>query len=195
MNNWFTVKVKYTKQLDNGTFKRVSEPYLLAALSFTDAEARIYEELGALIRGEFIITAITRTELHDIFFYEDSDIYYKCQIKFDSESDTGEDTKTKSVCQTFFTAAHSVKEANDRLKSELGGLMIDYQITLVAVTPIVDVFPFPEEGEDRAAADFERQVKKDVAKHVLGKQTVFSAAGSDKGEDEEIEDNFGEEEE
>ena len=45
MNNWFTVKVKYTKQLDNGTLKRVSEPYLLAAMTFTDAEARIYEEL------------------------------------------------------------------------------------------------------------------------------------------------------
>jgi hypothetical protein len=46
MNSWFTVKVKYTRQLENGTFKRVSEPYLLAAMSFTDAEARIYEELG-----------------------------------------------------------------------------------------------------------------------------------------------------
>ncbi len=42
MNSWFTVKVKYTKQLENGTFKRVSEPYLLAAMTFTDAEARIY---------------------------------------------------------------------------------------------------------------------------------------------------------
>ncbi len=66
MNSWFTVKVKYTKQLDNGTFKRVSEPYLLAAMTFTDAEARIYEELGALIRGEFIVTGISRTDIHDI---------------------------------------------------------------------------------------------------------------------------------
>jgi hypothetical protein len=56
MNSWFTVKVKYTKQLENGTFKRVSEPYLLAAMTFTDAEARIYEELGSSIRGEFQVT-------------------------------------------------------------------------------------------------------------------------------------------
>ena len=48
MNNWFTVKVKYTKQLENGTFKRVSEPYLLCAMTFTDAETRIYEELRVM---------------------------------------------------------------------------------------------------------------------------------------------------
>ena len=63
MNNWFTVKVKYKKQLENGTFKRVSEPYLLAAMTFTDAEARIYEELGSIIRGEFNVVGITRTEI------------------------------------------------------------------------------------------------------------------------------------
>ena len=67
MNSWFTVKVKYTKQLEDGTFKRVSEPYLVAAMTFTDAEARIYEELGSLIRGEFVVTGITRTDFHDIF--------------------------------------------------------------------------------------------------------------------------------
>ena len=67
MNNWMTVKVKYTKQLDNGALKRVSEPYLLAAMTFTDAEARIYEELGQIIRGEFNVVSIAREEIHDIF--------------------------------------------------------------------------------------------------------------------------------
>ena len=77
MNNWFTVKVKYTKQLDNGALKRVSEPYLLAAMTFTDAEARIYEELGQIIRGEFNVVGITRTEIHDIFAYDDVDTWFK----------------------------------------------------------------------------------------------------------------------
>ena len=51
MNSWFKVKVKYTKQLESGSFKRVSEPYLLSATTFTDAEARIYEELGTFKIG------------------------------------------------------------------------------------------------------------------------------------------------
>ncbi len=58
--SWFEVKVKYTKQLENGSFKRVTEPYLLAAITFTDAESRIYEELGNIIRGEFHVTSINR---------------------------------------------------------------------------------------------------------------------------------------
>ena len=115
MNNWFTVKVKYTKQLDNGTFKRVSEPYLLAAMTFTDAEARIYEELGSIIRGEFNVVGITRTEIHDIFAYDDADIWYKVKITYDSEA--ADDEKAKKVAQNFLVSAHSVKDAFDRMSS------------------------------------------------------------------------------
>lgn len=195
MNSWFTVKVKYTKQLDDGTFKRVSEPYLLAAMTFTDAEARIYEELGSLIRGEFIVTGISRTDIHDIYHYEDSDVWYKCKIAFESESDGGEGSKAKKVNQNFLVSAHSVKEAYERLKESLGGMMIDFQIPTISVSPIVDIFPFGDEGEDRAAVELERQVKEEVAAHVMGKKTVFSASGSDvDDEDSVIEDNFGEEE-
>ncbi len=199
MNSWFTVKVKYTKQLDNGTFKRVSEPYLLAAMTFTDAEARIYEELGSLIRGEFIVTGISRTDIHDIFHYEDSDVWFKCKISYESQADGGEDAKAKKVTQNFLVSAHSVKEAYERLKESLGGLMIDFQIPMISVSPIVDIFPFGDEGEDRAAVALEKQVKQEVAEHMMGRKTVFSAAGSDvddsDDEDSVIEDNFGEEEE
>ena len=56
MNNYFTVKVKYTKQLENGTFKRVTEPYLLTAMTFGNAETRIFEKLDEIVRGEFTFT-------------------------------------------------------------------------------------------------------------------------------------------
>lgn len=144
MNSWFTVKVKYTKQLDDGTFKRVTEPYLLAAMTFEDAEKRIYEELGALIRGEFIVKGIARTDIHDIFHYEDSEVWFKCKIKFESGDDGEEGSKTKKVIQNFLVSAHSVKEAYDRLHESLGGMMIDFQIPNIAVSPIFDIFPFEE---------------------------------------------------
>ena len=67
MISWFTVKLKYTKQLDNGTLKRVTEPYLVAAMTFTDAEARIYEEMGNAIRGEFTVSGISRTAIASFF--------------------------------------------------------------------------------------------------------------------------------
>lgn len=199
MNSWFTVKVKYTKQLDDGTFKRVSEPYLLAAMTFTDAEARIYEELGALIRGEFVVTGIARTDFHDIFYYEDADVWYKCKITYEAGGDGGEEgAKAKKVSQNFLITAHSVKEAYERMKESLGGMMIDYVIPSIIVSPIVDVFPFGDSGEDRVAVEFEKQIKEEVAQHVMGTKTVFSAPGSDvdelDDEDSVIDDQFGEEE-
>ena len=200
MNSWFTVKVKYTKQLEDGTFKRVSEPYLVAAMTFTDAEARIYEELGSLIRGEFMVTGITRTDFHDIYHYEDADVWYKCKITYEAGGDGGEEgAKAKKVSQNFIVTALSVKDAYERLKESLGGMMIDYMIPSITVSPIVDVFPFGDEQEDRVAADFEKQVKAEVAEHAMGTKTGFSAPGSDvdefeDDEDSVIDDQFGEEE-
>lgn len=143
MNNWFLVKVKYTKQLEDGTFKRVSEPYLLSAMTFTDAEARIYEELGNTIRGEFTVLSINRFDLHDIFHYEDADTWYKCKITYEAASDNVEEGgKAKKISHIILVSAHSVKEATERLNESLKGMMMDYTIPSVSISPIVDIFPF-----------------------------------------------------
>ncbi|MCH2224821.1 MAG: DUF4494 domain-containing protein, partial [Crocinitomicaceae bacterium] len=143
MNNWFTVKVKYTKQLDNGALKRVSEPYLLAAMTFTDAEARIYEELGQIIRGEFNVVGIARTEIHDIFAYEDADVWYKVKIRY--ESADAESEKARKVNQNFLVSANSVKEAYERIQESLSTLMVEFEIPSIIVSPIVEIFPYAEE--------------------------------------------------
>lgn len=143
MNNWFTVRVKYTKQLDNGALKRVSEPYLLAAMTFTDAEARIYEELGDIIRGEFNVVGIRPTEIHDIFAYDDSDVWYKCKVKYESmDADT---EKARKVTQNFLVSAASVEQAAERLNESLSTLMVDYEIPAIVVSPIVEIFPYTED--------------------------------------------------
>jgi hypothetical protein len=178
MNSWFTVKVKYTKQLENGTFKRVSEPYLLAAMTFTDAEARIYEELGSVIRGEFNVVGITRTELHDIFAYDDADTWYKVKVSYETEGDDEE--KKKKVSQNFLVSAHSVKDAYDRIKESLSTLLVDFQIPSIAISPIVEIFPFHE--------NLDREIeRKPLEKEpVAPKGKVFSAPGSDFEDEEEF---------
>jgi len=142
MNNWFTVKVKYTKQLDNGSLKRVSEPYLLAAMTFTDAEARINEELGQIIRGEFNVVGINRTEVHDIFAYDDADVWHKCKVRYETMDADSE--KSRKVNQNFLVTAGSVKQAYERIKESLSTLMVDFEIPSVVVSPIVEVFPYKE---------------------------------------------------
>ncbi len=196
MNSWFTVKVKYTKQLENGTFKRVSEPYLLAAMTFTDAEARIYEELGSVIRGEFNVVGITRTELHDIFAYDDADVWYKVKVTYEAEGD--EEEKKKKISQNFLVSAHSVKDAYDRIKESLSTLMVDFQIPSITVSPIVEIFPF-HENLDR---EIERKPIQVEEEESTPKGKVFSAPGSDiedeedllEEEDSELEDEYTDEE-
>jgi Domain of unknown function (DUF4494) len=144
--NWFTVKVKYTKQHADGSFSKVSEPYLVNAMTFTDAETRIYEELGNLIRGEFLVTGIARADYHDIFKYDDCDIWHKAKIKFESGGEDG--SKTKTVSQSFLVSSHSVKEAYDRIKESLHGMMIDFSVPSITISPIVDIFPFNDEVEE-----------------------------------------------
>lgn len=147
MNSLFTVRVKYTKQMDDGTFKRVSEPYLVAAMTFSDAETRIYEELGMTIRGEFLVSGISRTDIHDIFHYPDSDVWYKAKISYQSESEEG--SKSNKISQTLLVSAHSVEEAHQRLNESLKGMMIDYTIPSVSLSPLVDIFPFADSSESR----------------------------------------------
>ena len=180
MNNWFTVKVKYTKQLENGDFKRVTEPYLLAAMTFTDAEARIYEELGAVIRGEFNVTSISRTDFHDIFHYEDSDAWYKCKITY--EGATEDSDKPKKVTQNFLITAHSVKEAYERMQESLSTLMVDFMIPSITVSPIVDIFPYNEELDREISR---RPMEENETVESVSGRKVYSAPGSDVDEDEE----------
>ncbi|MFM2039382.1 MAG: hypothetical protein RL432_2321 [Bacteroidota bacterium] len=198
MNSWFTVRVKYTKQLENGTLKRVTEPYLLAAMTFTDAEARIYEELGSYIRGEFMVVGIARTDLSDIFQYEDSATWFKCKITYGIEEEEGD--KKKKVAQNFLVSAPDVKEAYGRMEESLAGLMIDYQVISIVSSPIVEIFPYRDEDVQSPAKkvqDFDEPVSSQ-------RGVVFSASGSDVEEEEvseepsndsSLEDHFDEEHE
>lgn len=145
MITWFTVKVKYTKEFQDGQIKRVSEPYLVDAPSFTEAEAKIYDELGSSVRGEFLITNIAKTEIADIFQYDDSDQWYKCKITYTSENaDNGEE---KKINQFFLITARNVKEAYERLHENLKPLMSAFEVVSIATSPIVEIFPHT--GEER----------------------------------------------
>ena len=194
MNNWFTVKVKYTKQLDNGALKRVSEPYLLAAMTFTDAEARIYEELGQIIRGEFNVVGIARTEVHDIFAYDDADIWYKVKVKYESADADSE--KAKKVTQNFLVSANSVKEAYERIKESLSTLLVDFEIPSIVVSPIVEIFPYAEnldkEISRRPLEEVQAEEEEEEDDTPNG-GAVFSASGSDE-DDEDLDEEEEEEE-
>ena len=167
-------------------------------MTFTDAEARIYEELGSSIRGEFLVTWIARTDVHDIFQYDDTEAWYKCKVTYDKVDD--EPDKKKTITQNFLVSADTVKEAYERVQESLGSLMIDFNITAVAASPIVEIFPYREEDVASPAKKV-AQVIEEIYENPAPKGVVYSASGADEdGEledissDSVIEDNFSEEE-
>ncbi len=71
--SWFETKVRYDKMMENGTQKKVNEPYMVDALSFTEAEARTIEEMTPFISGDFSISAVKRTNITEIFWNDAAD--------------------------------------------------------------------------------------------------------------------------
>ena len=138
MHNWFECKVSYEKMLENGMQKKVTEPYLVDALSFT--EARIIEEIRPFITGEFTVTDIKRARLSELFFNENGDRFYKIKVYFitlDEKSGAEKKTAAQMLAQ-----ATTLKEAIAVLEDGMKGTLADYTIASVTETQLMDVFPF-----------------------------------------------------
>lgn len=143
MNTWFECTAKYSKMDENGREKKVSETYLLDALSFTEAETRIYKELVTMVSGEFTVTRISKTKLAEIIPSEVGDRWYKSKvtfITFDEESG-----KEKRVSQFVLVFSDNVKSAYDQIIEAMKGMMADFEISGITESPIVDVFPYVPE--------------------------------------------------
>lgn len=140
MANWFECKVSYEKILENGMQKKVTEPYLIYALSFTEAEARIIEEIKPYISGEFTVTDIKRARYSEIFFESSGDRFYDCGIEFislDEKSGTEKKTKAKILVQ-----ASTLEQAMTTLSNGMKGTLSDYNSVSIRETKIMDVFPY-----------------------------------------------------
>lgn len=128
--------------------KKVTEPYLVDALSFTEAEARIIEEIRPFITGEFTVTDVKRARLSELFFNENGDRYYKVKVYFITQDEkTGAE---KKISAQMLAQASDLKEAIAVLEEGMKGTLADYVIASVSETPIMDVFPYeaPEEEKE-----------------------------------------------
>ena len=143
MSNWFECKVKYDKIMENGLPKSVSEPYLVDALSFTEAEARIIEEMKPYISGEFTVANIKRVKLADIFFDETGDKWYKAKLNYITlDEKIGAEKRTADF---MLIQAKDFATALATLTGEMGTTMIDYEVASITETAIMDVYRYETE--------------------------------------------------
>ena len=146
MRTWFLCKVKYAKENEQGLLKNITEQYLVDAVSFTEAEAVLYDRLASQIRGDFQVTGVSKSNIVDVFEYEDSDLWHKAKVTYlIVDGDSG---KEKLVVQYMIVTAQDVKEAYDRILQSLSNMLVSFRVPKVEETPIIEVFPYEKSEDD-----------------------------------------------
>lgn len=138
MHNLIETKITYDKVMENGAQKRVTESYMVDAMSFTEAEAKIIKEMTPFISGDFKVSAVRRAKINDLFNAGDGDRYYKAKLKFVTlDEKTGAE---KESPYNVLIQADDFEKAVDKVREGMRGTMADYRIHSVAETRIMDIF-------------------------------------------------------
>ncbi len=162
IKTWYNCVVRYMKVDDNGNESTASEHYLLDAVSYTDAEARIFEEMEQRVRGEFRVEKVTKTTINEVLYGSDDDDealddFYKVKvtgIEYDQEAD-----KEKRYNNYILVNADGVVDAVNKIHKhmEASDLGMDFVIPNVGITQIVDVFELAENQTVQKATTKERE--------------------------------------
>lgn len=140
MQTWFECKVKYTKVTESGKEQTVTENFLLDAVSFTDAETRITRQMQEMARGEFSVTDIKKSRIGEVFPYDTGEWWFKATINLVTvDEEAGKEKKMRTY---YLIMADDIKQALERLDGSLSYLVIPYVVSALAVSTIVDVFPY-----------------------------------------------------
>lgn len=167
MAQWIEVRARYDKMMENGSVKKVTEPYLVDALSCTEAEVRVTEELRAYISGDFSVSNVGKTKISEVFWDASGDRFYKVKVNFitlDEKTATEKRTATYILVQ-----ASSFKEAYGNFIDGMKGTMADYEIEAINETKLVDVYRADLLSEAEREADRmlrDPKVKRHVKKFV-----------------------------
>lgn len=154
---YFICGIRYGKVMEDGLEKKVTEQYVIDALSFTEAEERITEEMSAYISGEFDVKTCAFAPFTEIFFSGDdnADKWYKAKIDFISfDEKSGKEKRSHSY---YLVQAGSIGSALSNIDFVMGGTMIDYVVMSLQETPIIDVFEYKEKEDSDANGEAEAE--------------------------------------
>lgn len=139
-SDWYETKIRYEKTMDDGMQKKVTEQYVVDALSFTEAEASITEEMSSYISGEFKITDIKPAAYKEIFFSDNDndDRWYRVKLQFITIDEKTDKEKRSTV--NYLVQSATLPMAVKHVDEVMGGTMIDYVISSISETTIMDVY-------------------------------------------------------
>ena len=147
ISKYYEVKIQYHKMQEDGKEKKVTEQYVVEALSFTEAESRIIEEMTPYISGEFDVVSEKIAPYNEIFLSDrtDDDKWFISKVGFitlDERTD-----KEKKQTFRYLVQAATSELALDYTKEMFSHGMSDYSIEAVQDTPTLDVFLYEVKKE------------------------------------------------
>ena len=144
---WFECKVKYEKVQEDGLQKKVTEQYVVDALSFAEAETRITEEMSKYISGEFEVADVKKAPYKEVFFSDNAedDRWYKAKLDFITIDEKTEKEKRSRV--TYLVQAGSLKKAFKGIEDVMNGTMVDYDAAAIDSTNLMDVFEYGKQDK------------------------------------------------
>ena len=139
---WVECKIRYEKMTEDGLPKKVSEVYVVDALSFSEAEERIIEEMSSYISGEIEIVDVKIAPYREIFFADDNlaDQWFKAKLSFITIDERS--NKEKRTSMMYLVNAGNISSAISNIDKVMSGTMIDYVTTSISATKIFDVFEY-----------------------------------------------------
>lgn len=146
MKVWYSCKVKHNQQLDDGLLKQVTSAFLLDAVSYTDAESRMYEICERDVTGEFAITRITKTNIAEIISEDGEEQWYKCKVVYSTVD--GDSEKEVKINNYLLVNAAQVKDAYEKVEAHLNSMLVPYDIPSITLTSFVEVYPYSTEEEN-----------------------------------------------
>lgn len=149
MAQWIEVKVRYDKMTDSGKTVKVTDPYLVDAVSCTEVEARVVEEISSFV-SDFNVLNVGKTKISEIFWDETGDRFYKVKVNFITidEKSGVEKRKASFILVQASTFADALANFNNGMK----GTMADYEIEAIAETKIVEVYKYQAPAETGSTA-------------------------------------------
>ncbi|MCM4159240.1 DUF4494 domain-containing protein [Antarcticibacterium flavum] len=158
---WYECKVKYRKTHETGEQKVTTDTYLLDAVSFTEAEARINEEMAAYTSEEFKIMNIKVANFSEVHPFENSDRWFKSKVSLIAlDEESGKEKKSNTY---LLVQANDVKEAFENTTQAMQNTRGDYTIPSITESPILDVFPYFSGDEEEIAGQETVENKKEPA--------------------------------
>lgn len=134
--------VRYERTMENGMTKKVTELYLVDALSFAEAEGRIIKEMQPFMSGEFDVVTIKRTNYSEIVENgaDSADKWFKAKLMFISIDEKTAKEKKQTVY--FIVKASDINNAHSVVVEHMQTSAIDYEIATLDETKIMDLFRY-----------------------------------------------------